>query len=228
MNIDPKHPAMKWKNKMDMYETRSKASEHDIALASLFKFYGKSFDSDLEQRALYANKIKDLGFSHRDISIAIDEIVTRMDKLPTLSEFLQFLPRRDDGKQVFYASQSKALEDELKTVDALKGQFIELLCEGDETKYKDLMSRMIKAWFIKAYEYTEVEFQGLKNVTSLMVYERCVLIDWRDSGFSKSIFDISKQKRDRLKEKSRVNRVDSVKTQENRPPQKPHPIDVPF
>jgi hypothetical protein len=229
MNIPDNHPAMKWQNKMNMYETRNKATEQDTALIPLFKFYGKSFDSDLEQRALYANKLKDLGFTHKDISTAVDEIVTRMDKLPTLSEFMQFLPRHNNEKQVFYASQSKEAEYERKTIEGLKNEFKALGCENDDSKYKELMQRAIKAWFIKVYEYSERDFEELRKVTPLMVFERCILMDWRDANFDvKKIFEVAKQKREKLKDKSHDQQVATSRNQSNHTQQKHHPTDVPF
>jgi hypothetical protein len=195
------HPAQRYADRMNSITNQYNAKEQDNALKILFTYYNKSYESDIQTRAQWATKLKDLGYGYKEICDSIDVVVLRFSALPSLAEFIQMLPPKELKKTDFYDSLSREAKYEQDTLDKLKRQFIDVICTKDEVdpgkKYRDVMTKLIKAWFIKVYEYTEEEFNQLRMHTKLHMYERCVLLDWRDSNFGSldKIIETGKRKR---------------------------------
>jgi len=172
------------------------------SLDMLFNAYGQH--NNIKTKEEYFNLLKDLNCKDSEFHAGICSIVDTMNSMPSISEIKSLINTssgyKESKKQVFYDSQNKAAEDERKLVSSLKEQFKNALCDGNDESYTEIMSMIIKAWFIKVYEYSLKDFEELRIVTPLMVFERCVLIDWRDSNFSTDfdkIFEIAKSKRNK-------------------------------
>lgn len=199
------HPTIKFANKLKMQENINKAPDLNDALFELFSFFLKtSFTEDHQTRASYASKFKELGYSSKEIKEAVDNAVIMLTDLPSFNELRALMPQRPRNAS-YGDNLQKIIDNEATIIASLRKQFKELLCDNDDAKYQSLMTKIVRSWLMKVMDYTEDDLNswGKHGVDKISELEKCVLFDWRDSGFNPAlIFETGRKKRFKGKSQS--------------------------
>jgi hypothetical protein len=167
-------------------ETFPKANRSILIEQSLTSF-SNAFRNPLKppQVKEYSKSLENTGVDLNELESIFSGLKEESEQMPSLAHLLYKIRSR---KPIVQKTTLFGESSEDRLVLDLKAKFLEVMEQS-------MLDKMVKIYMNQVWPEINLEAYGLSGI----LYERCVLIDWKDSGFKggKEIIEMALKKREK-------------------------------